>query len=136
MPNPVWFKTPAPLASHIGWDTAAASNTLTLQPAGHTPGLYEIMFVLVVRTAQVTTLNATATWTAPTFGAENKQISSSVQTNVGTGTAFGNTNTTTLPHRAAPIVSTGATAITLQMSAGAGSAVIDFYACARLIAPL
>lgn len=124
------------IVSQIGWDANSPSNLLTLLPAGHEPGMYEVSFVLVVRTGSGgTTSTAVATWASPTFGAESKTLSASL-TLSSTGTTFSNGNTQTAMHRAVPIVSAGTAAITLQLNSSGAAGVIDIYATARLIATL
>lgn len=122
------------VVSQIGWDGNSASNLLTLMPAGHAAGMYQVSLSVIIRTIAGATSTVTVAWTSPTFGAESQTFGQLFHTAAGTGTVFRNTNTTTAPHRCAPIMSTGAAAITLQMATSGSAGVLDIYASARLIA--
>lgn len=139
MANPFWFKVKAPIQSQIGWSPASggSSNTLTLQPAGHAPGLYLICPVTVIRTtATGTALSASLSWNSPTFGAEAKSPFASISWG-NSGTVQASTGTAGQPARAYPIISDGSAAITIVWNAGSftgGPPVADLYAMAQLLA--
>lgn len=123
------------IVSQIGWDPAGTGDLLTLLPAGHAAGMYEVALVVVVRTAPGSgTPSATLTWNSPTFGAESKVMSATVNLSAATGTSFGNTSSANAMHRCAALMSTGSAAITLQLSSTGVAALVDIYASARLIA--
>lgn len=126
--------------SQIGWApvSGGVSNLLTLAPAGHPAGMYRIEYVTIVRTtATGVQLSASLTqWTSPGQGLEARVIMLNANwgaagTPFGTVAAIGGT-------RCQNIMSTGATSIEMQWSAGTitvGAPVADIYACARLVAP-
>lgn len=131
------------LQSHLSWAPNAAgqaSNVLTLQPAGHTPGLYLVTPHVLVRTLQATsylTMNITFSNAGNLFY---------IPTNAGAGSALsitalgvsGNNGTTTIPRTpyVFPIYSDGISALTAQFSAAGtmgGAALLDCYASAFLL---
>lgn len=124
---------PAPIVSQIGWDGNSPSELLTLVPAGHVPGMYEVSFAVVVRATSLGSPSVTLTWNSPTFGAESTIFSATV-TLAAAGTTFRNTSSATSMHRCAAIMSTGAAAITFQLSSSLNVSLHDIYASARLIA--
>lgn len=131
--------TPPPTQSHVGWaPTAAAqnSNLLTLQPAGHAPGLYLVGISQLVRTVAASSQGVeTITWSNGgaqsllTGAGNNGPLWSAlgVALNGGTGAKF-------QFHRV--IYSDGTSAITVQVqSAGtmATTPVIDVHASAMRV---
>ncbi len=127
---PYWQKfTKIGKVKQIGW-TAAAPLVLTVLPAGHGPGTYELIMAVIVRVAAgAGNITRSFGYSAPTFGA----------TSIA---QFGSTNINTTGHTPASFnvlgaESDGTAAITLTLvPAGVtGSPVLDVYATASLIAP-
>lgn len=125
------------LQSQLGWTpvSGADSNTFTLLPADHTPGMYEISYTTVVRTTGTTSGGTVVlSWSTPGQGAESKNISPA-WTSGSTGTLFIVTNAVNT--RAVTIISDGSTAMTLKWNVGtisSGNPVYDIYCSARLLA--
>lgn len=127
------------IVSQIGWAPAsqASSNVLTVVPAGHAAGIYEVGSVVIVRTTVSSTMSGALAWTSPTFGAESNSSGFGViSTNIlGTGLIVSGTSSVGM-RSPATIHSTGATAITATFTIGthAGAPVIDVYVYGRLVA--
>lgn len=121
------------IAQQLNWNPTNNSNVLTLVPAGHTPGQYEVTLTLVVLSTSTGTANPAVTWNSPTFGSENKTLGVGMQlSSIGTSATI--TGTTSIPLRAFALVSDGSAPIRLSIPATVGSGLVDIYASARLIA--
>lgn len=115
-------------AQQLAYDASGPSNVLTLLPAGHTPGIYNVTSPCVVNTASGGgTLTAVFSYNAPTFGATSIS-NTSIQTNALGGSLVS----------CRALVSDGSAPITAQMTPVgiSGTPSIDVYATAQLMAPL
>ena len=127
MADPFWFKAGVRAVRSVGY-TAAAPLVLTLAPAGHAPGYYEINQVVVLRTlATGGALARVFDYSTPTVGAAQLNVGS---TNL---TGFGGP----IPAATFSAYSDGANAMTLTFnpSSVTGSPVVDITALATFIAP-
>ena len=125
-----------------GWAPASGvSTTLTVMPAGHAAGIYEVSAVAIVRTtgAFISNGSVTLAFSSPGLGAESGRIihqgftvAAAATLNLPTGAS-----TTQSIGKQSVVCSDGVNAMVVTFNPGTftGSPVIDIYGCARLAAP-